>query len=198
MIIGICGGIGSGKSVVSRILRLQGKNVYDCDSEAKRIMDNDSGIKSRISCEISAEVTDGFKTPDRRVLAEIVFNNEQARKTLNSIVHSAVVNDVRSRSRNLLFVEAAILAESGLADICDRIWRIVAPFDIRLNNIIQRDKSNREEAMKRIKSQSEEERLLDNYLEKTDFILNDSDHSLIEQIQKLSIGIRNQSIEILS
>ncbi|MDE6436166.1 MAG: dephospho-CoA kinase, partial [Muribaculaceae bacterium] len=88
-LIAITGGIGSGKSVVSRVLRAMGYPVYDCDSQAKAIMDADAEIHRRLCSEIDAAVvTDGVI--DRKRLAEIVFNDKAKLAVLNAIVHSAV------------------------------------------------------------------------------------------------------------
>ncbi|MDE5843031.1 MAG: dephospho-CoA kinase [Muribaculaceae bacterium] len=187
MLIGICGGIGSGKSVVSRIMRLKGFAVYDCDYEARKLMSVDTEIKSRIRDEISPEVTDGTTSPDRRRLAAIVFNDEQARLKLNHIVHGAILKDVAGKDSadDILWVEAAILAESGLAQICDRIWRVDAPESLRIRRASHRDSCKADDIAKRIASQRKEEELLKEYQDKTDIILNDDRHSLILRIDDL-------------
>ncbi|MDE6458817.1 MAG: dephospho-CoA kinase, partial [Muribaculum sp.] len=84
-LIAIAGGIGSGKSVVSRILRAMGCKVYDCDSEARRLMDNDEVIKCRLAEMIAPEVILHDRSIDRRRLAEIVFADRRKLETLNSI-----------------------------------------------------------------------------------------------------------------
>lgn len=191
MIIGVCGVIGSGKSVVSRILRLKGCQVYDCDREAKRIMAESGEIKDQIRDKISSSVTDGISAPDKKILADIIFRDDDKRKILNSIVHSAVRHDVESEhlkltaggSSDILWVEAAIMAESGLAGMCDEIWEVRSPVNVRLKNILLRDKSGEEEARRRINSQKDEERLLEEYREKIKVIYNDSSHSLLEQVE---------------
>lgn len=210
MLIGICGGIGCGKSVVSRVLRSLGYPVYDCDSEAKRIMEYSAAIKERIRDEISADVTDGESAPDRRLLAEIVFNDEKARERLNVIVHHAVKVDLEQwigsdvadapvgpvgadcsdgedggDGRRLYFVEAAVLAESGLAEICDRIWKVDAGEEVRIMRVMQRDGCSAEEVRKRIISQHREVELLMRFKGKTSIIVNDDNHSVISQTEIL-------------
>lgn len=189
MLIGISGGIGSGKSVVSRLLRLQGHFVYDCDAEARRIMNESDDIKTGIRDRISPRVTDGIRVPDRKMLAEIVFNDENARKALNEIVHAAVRADlqryVASCQSSTIWVEAAILAESGLADMCDRIWRVTAPVEMRIRRITARDNLTVSQACKRMSAQSKEEKLLDCYASVTDVIYNDDSHSVLQQVEAL-------------
>lgn len=189
LLIGICGGIGSGKSIVSRLLRSIGFEVYDCDVEAKALMSRSETIKKRICNEISKDVTDGIREPDRRLLADIVFSDELKRRTLNEIVHGAVLNDVEKwraeRSGEKVFVEAAVLAESGLAEICDQIWQVVADPKERIRRIVARDGSSIEHAELRIKSQQREENLLMAYKDKIQKITNDAQSSLLAQVGAL-------------
>lgn len=189
-LIGIAGGIGSGKSVVSRILRCMGQKVYDCDLRAKILMNTSTEIKCAIRDEISAEVTDGISEPDRKLLAEIVFGNEKSRLILNRIVHRAVREDLKQVTGSLehkcLFVEAAILAESGLAEMCDSIWKVENSSAERIERVMKRDGIDRQRVLNRIRSQENEAALLRNYSFKTIVIYNDSDHSLISQISELT------------
>lgn len=187
MVIGISGGIGSGKSIVSRILRLKGHKVYDCDTEAKRIMASSSAIKQRIRDEISEEVTDGESLPDRLKLAEIVFSDEAKRRNLNAIVHTAVVEDVKTERRKwpVLWVESAILAESGLVEICDSIWRVEAPQGLRIENILRRDGYDVHQAQRRLKAQEKEDSLINEYIDRMAIIYNDFSSSLLRQIDNL-------------
>ena len=188
-LIGICGGIGSGKSVVSRLLRLKGQTVYDCDYEARILMESDAEIKCRIRDEISADVTDGEKAPDRRLLAEIVFSDEQARLTLNSIVHGAVRADLIRKAAafagDRFFVESALLAESGIADLCDAVWRVEADTDVRLAAIMRRDGCDLRQARMRIRSQEAERMAIDRYSDRLSVIYNLDDNSLLRQIDNL-------------
>lgn len=186
-LIGICGGIGSGKSVVSRLLRLMGHEVYDCDAGARRLMETDAVIKSRIRDEISADVTDGVAPPDRRLLASIVFSDEKMRQTLNSIVHCEVRKDVARHGDGcgVMFVEAAILAESGLAEMCDAIWHVEAPLGSREQRVRHRDGCSREAFVSRTESQRREAELLKRYEWKTVGIINDGVRPLLQQIGTL-------------
>lgn len=187
-VVGICGGIGSGKSVVSRLLRLGGYPVYDCDSEARRLMAESPVIKRRIRDEISAEVTDGESLPRRDLLARIVFSDDAMRKRLNAIVHGAVRKDFLDfarRHQGAVFVEAAILAESGLADICRMIWRVESDPEQRLKRVIRRDGCSESQTRARMEAQRHEETLLRRYADKTSVLTNDAAHSLMRQIDTL-------------
>ena len=116
-IIGITGGIGAGKSVVSRILRLKGYWVYDCDLEAKILMDQDMDVRNALKELFSESIYLEDGTLDRKLMADKIFSDENIRNYVNRIVHSAVKSDFISRAgRNgsPVFVESAILHTSGL------------------------------------------------------------------------------------
>lgn len=158
-LIAIAGGIGSGKSVVSRILRAMGKKVYDCDTEARRLMDNDENIKCRIEECIAPEVILADRSIDRRRLAAIVFADKKMLDTLNGIVHSAVRDDIsRWKAANekygTLWVESAIIYESGIDAMVDEVWDVTAPVELRIKRVMSRNSMSREEVMRRIDAQS--------------------------------------------
>lgn len=158
-LIAIAGGIGSGKSVVSRILRAMGKKVYDCDTEARRLMDSDENIKCRIEECIAPEVILADRSIDRRRLAAIVFADKKMLDTLNGIVHSAVRDDIsRWKAANekygTLWVESAIIYESGIDAMVDEVWDVTAPVELRIKRVMSRNSMSREEVMRRIDAQS--------------------------------------------
>lgn len=156
-LIAIAGGIGSGKTTVSRILSSIGLMVYDCDSRAKRLMDSDTEIRRRLADEISPRVVNEGKI-DRSLLASIVFADQNKLTTLNSIVHSAVIADLhrwadRNSREPLLFVETAILIESRLHLHVDEVWLVDAPADVRLVRAAGRDNASEEAIRARMENQ---------------------------------------------
>ncbi len=157
-IIAIAGGIGSGKSVVSRILREMGCHVYDCDSRAKMLMDESFDIKRRIAAEISEEAITGYGAVDRRVLASVVFADKEKLRRLNDIVHGAVRGDILRWAENLdvdvCWVESAIIYESGIDRMVDEVWSVEAPLELRIERVMARNGMSREEVEARIASQS--------------------------------------------
>lgn len=201
MLIAIVGGIGSGKSVVSRMVSIMGYEVYDCDSHAKQLMDASDDIKVRIKSEIHPECVTGGRI-DRKRLAEIVFDDDEALQKLNCIVHTAVREDLKkwvsdrngkSTDRNgkgvpvcddnVLFVETAILYQSGLDRIVDWVWEIVAPLELRVKRVMARNSVDRKEVMARIESQN-------SYIPSTlhpsvTHIINDGKHPLLPQVEQL-------------
>ena len=154
--IAICGGIGSGKSIVSRILTVLGFDVYDCDSEAKRLMDADDAIKDAIAREIAGEcIVDG--TIDRPRLAGIVFSDSVKLEALNAIVHAAVRRHlaawIEARTGRPKFIETAILYQSGLDRMVDEVWEVTAPADVRIARVMARNSMSAAEVKARIDAQ---------------------------------------------
>ena len=167
MMIGICGGIGSGKSVVSRILRLRGEPVYDCDLEAKRIMDSSAEVLVALNKRYGDAVCPYGGPILRPELARRVFASDEERLWINSLVHRLVREDVEkwhaarmAEGYGRCFVESAIIATSGLAAMCDEIWLVTASEEVRIARIMQRDSLSEEAIKSRISAQQEEERQL--------------------------------------
>lgn len=158
-IYAITGGIGSGKSLVCKVLRSLGYDVFDCDTEAKRLMDTDANIKSRLATEIDVEVIENNEI-NRRILADIVFNNPDKLRILNSIVHGAVRNEilrwVNSCDARVVFVETAILYSSGLDSIVDGEIRVTASEEVRVHRVMKRNGLSEEHIKARIRSQFKE------------------------------------------
>lgn len=144
MIIGITGGIGSGKSTIAHELAQRGYTVYDCDQEAKRIIAENPDVQQEIIDLLGEEAF--IHTPytihhtpiyNTQYVAKRVFADPHLLEALNAIVHPAVGLDIMKRQPD--FVESAILYESGLDILCDRVIVIDAPEDIRIARTIARD-----------------------------------------------------------
>lgn len=157
-LIAITGGIGSGKSVISDILRAMGHKVYDCDTRAKALMDTDESIKDDLINLISIDAVRSDRTIDRKLLSEIVFNDPDALSRLNSIVHKAVRADLRrwrdTSSNKTVWVETAILYASRLDREVDEVWEVTAPTELRVQRVMKRNSMSREQVLARISSQS--------------------------------------------
>lgn len=156
-IVAVTGGIGTGKSVVCRVVSSLGYSVFDCDREAKRIMDGSGEIKGEIARCISEDaVVDDII--DRKRLAEIVFSDSEKLCVLNSIVHKHVLEEVErwsSLHSGVVFVETAILYESGLDKIADEVWEVTAPKRKRIVRACARDGVDECKIIARIKRQEE-------------------------------------------
>lgn len=143
MIIGITGGIGSGKSYLAQELAKRGFAVYDCDREAKRIIAEDKAVQAAIIKLLGKEAFIDGKY-NTAYVAQRVFTEPQLLKKLNKIVHPAVKADISRQSSDvsLLVVESAILFESGLDELCDKIVVVTAPEETRIARTIARDYHN--------------------------------------------------------
>lgn len=175
IIIGLTGGIGSGKTTIANYLQSKGIPVYVSDSEAKKVMEFPDVIEKIIFI-FGKEITTTSNKLDRKKLAEIVFNDPIKLKQLNAIVHPEVKKHYEKwlqNHQNYLYVvkETAILFESGSYKDCDIIINITAPIETRIERVIDRDKTTRENVLNRIKNQiSDEERN-----SKSTFVVNNID-----------------------
>ena len=185
-IIGVTGGIGSGKSVVSRLLRLMDVPVYDCDSEAKRLMCESSVIREALIETVGAEVYDAEGRLNRAYLASYMFGNEERVAAVNRIVHPVVRADFKEwaqrAGRAIVAVESAILFEAGMNADVDAVWVVYASEAVRLQRAIKRDASSEEAVRNRMQNQLGEQE----YVERADAVVyNDGSHSLIQQVMRL-------------
>lgn len=184
--IAIIGGIGSGKSVVSRLFRLMNIPVYDCDSEAKRLMNTSAALRSELIKAIDERVYKADGVIDRAYLASFMFGNAQHVALVNSIVHPAVRADFKQWAANaqapIVAVETAILFESGLDADVDSIVLVSAPIETRISRAILRDHSNEQAIRQRMKSQMSDAELV---TRANHIILNDDTTSLIVQVEQV-------------
>lgn len=186
----ISGGIGSGKSVVARILKTWQYPVYDCDTEAKRLMDTDITIKQAIADNICPDIIRN-NAIDRRLLAQHVFADDQKLSTLNRIVHGAVRADltqwISAHSDRILFIESAIPVTGGLASVAGQQWLVTAPLEIRVERVMKRNNLTAGEVEARIGAQKNDEQPLGSI--PCHIIVNDGRHALLPQIQSLISAI---------
>lgn len=157
--IGITGGIGSGKSVVSRVLRCNGFDVYDCDSRARNLMEYDSEVKHLLIEELGKDIYFHNGTLNRKLLASILFGDVKVRNFVNGVVHQAVKKDIleqRKKLKGYFFIESAIIVSGGLTTLCDEFWLVHSELYERIRRIKKRDGISVEEIEKRLKSQEKE------------------------------------------
>lgn len=164
-LIGLTGGIGSGKSVVSRVLRIRGCHVYDCDLEARRLMDGSEDVCRALRGRWGEDIYDSCGRLDRRRVAGYVFGDDAERAWLDALVHGMVRQDVKDWTERhsdapVLFVESAILCTSGLAAMCAEVWEVTAPLQVRIARLAARSGLSEAEARARIEAQRHEAELL--------------------------------------
>ncbi|PZX94607.1 dephospho-CoA kinase [Flavobacterium aquariorum] len=178
-IIGLTGGIGSGKTTVANEFATLGIPVYIADLEAKKMMQTDS-VLNQIKEEFGSTVFDkGVLLRDK--LSEIVFNDKKKLAKLNNIVHPAVKLHFKEwllehQNNPCVIYESAILFESGSYKECDYIVNVVAPLEIRIQRVIERDKTTREKVLERVKNQWNDEEKSS----KSDFIVKNTSMEAIK------------------
>lgn len=156
-IIGLTGGIGSGKSTVANYIASKGIPVYIADEEAKKIMER-TDVKHNIQNLFPQSVLNDDNTLNRNKIAELVFSNPDKLKQLNAIVHPAVKNHFinwtkEHKDASFIIKEVAILFETGGHKDCDKVILITAPEEVRIERAMKRDNSSKESVLARIKNQ---------------------------------------------
>ncbi|TDQ27943.1 dephospho-CoA kinase [Tenacibaculum caenipelagi] len=158
MIVGLTGGIGSGKSTIVKMFsEFENIAIYIADDEAKRLMSTSKRIKTQLISEFG-EQTYVNNELNRAYLASIVFKNKEKLATLNSIVHP-IVNEhfqrfiKKNADKTYILYENAILFENGSDSFCDKIITVTAPEDVRINRVVKRDNVTIEDVKNRIKNQ---------------------------------------------
>ena len=167
-IIGITGGIGSGKTTITKYIESLGYPIYIADDEAKKLLDLEEVI-NEIRKTFGEEVIEN-NLVDKKKLATFVFGNKDKLKQLNEIIHPKerqhFINWVKQINSEIVFKEAAILFESGAYKDCDYTILVTAPEDVRVERVIKRDNTTKEDIIKRIRSQwsDEDKAKLSNYV----------------------------------
>lgn len=186
--IGITGGIGSGKSYVSRLLTEHyGIPVYNTDSEAKRLMLSDEGIRRRLTALLGKEVYKSDGTLNKPLLANYLFADSCHAGQINAIIHPQVKADFlkwadRQTGCEVVALESAILFESGFDNIVDKVVMVYAPVELRIRRVMLRDSTTEEKIRQRIVAQMDDKAKQ----ERSDFIIfNDGSRPLNLQLDDL-------------
>ena len=183
--IGLTGGIGSGKSMVSKLLTTYEIAVYDSDTRAKSLMETDDKIIHSITQIFGKEAyTDGKL--NRRFVAEEVFASSSKLLQINTIVHSAVIDDfsrwAELQAADILVFESAIIFENGLEKYFDKIIAVVAPQKLRIERVKRRSGMSRKEILNRIKNQTSSKTLR----QRADYVvINDDRTAIIPQVERI-------------
>ncbi|MEO9511332.1 MAG: dephospho-CoA kinase [Flavobacteriaceae bacterium] len=163
MIVGLTGGIGTGKSTVAGMFQDLGVPVYDSDAEAKHLMHTSVELKSAIT-KLLGEKSYRGNILNRSFIANQVFENPDKLRALNKIVHPAVKRDFVNWTKNqqapYVIQETALIFENGSQDQYDHVILITAPTDLRVNRVTIRDGLTKEEVMGRMRNQLEDSQKL--------------------------------------
>lgn len=180
LLVGITGGIGSGKSTACRIFSILGVPIYYADDRAKWLMSHDMDLKQAIILNFGEESYTSDGSLNRAYLASAVFPDEQKVTIINGLVHPAVKKDfekwVGSQTAPYVLKEAALLFESGSYQDLDKIINVSAPLKTRIARVMMRDRHRTEKQIHEIidKQLSDEEKNA-----KADFVIKNADNKLL-------------------
>ena len=182
IIIGLTGGIGSGKSTVAKIFAQLGIPVLDADATAKAIMNEDSSVKSKLIELFGAEAYKENQL-NRAYIAQLVFEDSFKLQQLNAIVHPITIQYAKDwaskQSAPYVIKEAALFFESGSSEGLYKIIGVTAPKHIRIQRVMHRDQISREDVIKRMEHQLEDSLKM----KLSDWVIqNDDLHLLIPQV----------------
>jgi dephospho-CoA kinase len=186
-IIGLTGGIGSGKTTIAKYFEELGIPVYIADDEAKKILYLPEVVEELHTVFGDIFFTDGI--PDKAKIASFVFSDNEQLLRLNAIIHPKVAkhfkNWVLSNSGKLFVIkEAAILFESGSYIDCDLVILVTAPIEVRIERVIHRDQITRDKVLQRMENQWDDEKKSS----LSDFIIDNTD---LETAKKQAVDIVN-------
>jgi len=189
-IIGLTGGIGSGKSTVLELFKNLGVKTYSADESAKKLVNTDPNLINLLKSSFRINIYHyGLLNP--RKISKIVFEDTEKLKLLNSIIHPAVARDFKlflnSINEDYIVKEAAIIFETKSENNYDKIIFIQSPLEIRIERVIMRDNISREEVMKRINNQLDENLIID----KCDYVIsNENKEDLEDKVLSIHLDLK--------
>ena len=159
-IVGLTGGIGSGKSTVLEIFKKIGVNTYNADESAKKLISSNKKIISSIKQLFGEDIYNEHDL-NSELVSKIVFNDKEKLKSLNSIIHPQVAKDFNSfchnnKDQKYIVKEAAIIFETKTENLFDKIVYVRAPKEIRIDRVMLRDNVSKEDVLNRIRNQTPE------------------------------------------
>ena len=163
--VALTGGIGTGKSIASKILNELGSFIFDADKEAKNILINNETIQSELIAKFGNDIMSGDEKIDNNKLARIAFQDQDHQLKLNSIIHPYVFQEIdknfevalKNSTYDIFVVDAALIYESGADTHMDYVIVITALLKVRMERALQRETLTRDEILKRIDLQWPEE-----------------------------------------
>ena len=186
-LIGITGGIGSGKSTVSQIISHLGYKVYNSDVRAYEIINDNKLVKEKLIKSFGLDIYENSSL-NKEYVSKLIFNNESAKIKINSIVHPEVIEDFKNwvkvnNKEKILFKESALLFESGSYQELDKVIYVYCDKKIRIERIIKRDRHrsiNQIENIIKTQIGSEKAKKLTDYI-----LVNDQRRLLLPRLVKL-------------
>ena len=192
-IVGLTGGIGSGKSTVLEIFKKIGVNTYNADESAKKLISSNKKIIYSIK-QLFGEDIYNDQDLNSELVSKIVFNDKEKLKSLNSIIHPQVAKDfdsfcLNNKDKKYIVKEAAIIFETKTENLFDKIVYVRAPKEIRIDRVMLRDNVSKGDVLNRIRNQIDEHLIID----KCDYIIDNID---LNDLEKKVIEINNSIISL--
>lgn len=194
MIVGLTGGIGSGKTSVARIFSVLGIPVYEADEASKKLIDTDKGLQGQLIALLGDDIVSDGKI-NRPLMAERIFNDSELLSQTNAIIHPAVAAHFQHwhqqyTQQPYIIREAAILFESGSYKDCDKVIVVSAPQEMRIARVMSRNDVSRQAVLERMSNQWPEA----DKLARADYVIyNDHSQSVIKQVLAIHEDLIRQS-----
>jgi len=201
--IGLTGGIGSGKTTISKLFNSLGINVIDTDIIAHKLVNNDKTVLKEITDTFGKTILNHNGTLDRKKLAQIVFNKKENKKLLENILHPKIRNEVDNKIQSFtlndsppqyIIIVIPLLFETGFRDLVDRVLVVISDEKIRIERVKQRDQRNMDEIQSIISNQVTDTKRIS---EADDIIENNNDFRALEhhvnQLHKKYIDLSDLS-----
>jgi dephospho-CoA kinase len=162
IVIGLTGGIASGKSTVAKVLKEWGVFVIDADKVAREVIEPGTKAWQELVVYFGKEILNEDRTINRRKLGQIVFGNYEKLSILNEITHPPLLKEIRDRiekfeqqygEKGVLVLDAPLLLEMNMEDWVDQVWLVVVDKETQVQRVMKRDGITREEALERIEAQ---------------------------------------------
>ena len=189
-VVGLTGPIGSGKSVVAQIFLNNDYKLIDADKVAREVVEKGSPVLEKLALEFGCDVINQDGTLNRRLLADRAFSTKEGTDKLNSITHPAIVDLVKKKIAQYeengverIIYDAPLLFESNTNKLCDCIVSVIAPKEVRIQRVIERDSVTEADVRKRISAQHDESY----YTEKSNYVI--YNNSTLKELRR-----RTQSI----
>ena len=191
MIVGLTGGIGSGKTTVSNFFKALGVPIYNSDIKAKQLMISSASLRKEIILLLGEEAYEGSDL-NKKYISHKIFNDTSLLKKMNAIVHPAVLTDfinwAKEQDSSYVIQETALIFENAEQDFYDKVILVTAPQDIRIDRVVKRDGMERKNISDRIKNQlSDTEKIpladfviINTELKQTKLIVSDIHTTLVE------------------
>lgn len=164
LVLGVTGGIGSGKSTVSRLLEELGAVIIDADIISKQIVSPGEKALLELTEEFGKDILDDCGELKRKILADEVFNDKEKLQRLNAILHKYVaqrikenVNEQLLKKTKVIVIDAPIPIKVGFLDLCDQVWTVSASMELRIERVMKRSRMTIDQAISRINSQIPDE-----------------------------------------